>query len=88
MGTSSNVPCREVFYIVSLSRRVHYRRFHYNKNNYSRLILIQVVHMTIVLKSSPVHRMKFIPKMRKSLQHYQNHLDNHSKSQKLIIHAL
>ena len=28
-------PCREVFYIVSLSRRVHYRRFHciYNLSN-------------------------------------------------------
>ena len=31
-GTSSSVPCREVFYIVPLSRRVHYRRFHCNFN--------------------------------------------------------
>ena len=29
-GTLTCVPCREVYYIVSLSRRVHYQRFHCN----------------------------------------------------------
>ena len=27
-GTLTCVLCREVYYVVSLSRRVHYRRFH------------------------------------------------------------
>ena len=27
-GTSNSVLCREVYYAVSLFRRVHYRRFH------------------------------------------------------------
>ena len=29
-GTSTCVLCREVYYIVSLSRRVHYQKFHCN----------------------------------------------------------
>ena len=32
-GTSTCVLCREVYYIVSLSRRVHYQRFHCIGNN-------------------------------------------------------
>ena len=35
IGTSTCVLCREVYYTVSLSRRVHYRRFHCN--GYSRV---------------------------------------------------
>ena len=34
-GTSSSVPCRVVFCIVSLSRRVHNQRFHYTELSYA-----------------------------------------------------
>ena len=41
-GTSSSVPCREVFYIVSLSQRVHYQRFHYTELSYACCIHVHL----------------------------------------------
>ena len=42
-GTFTSVLYREVYYIVSLSRRVHYRRFHYH----GLIILYIVFNITI-----------------------------------------
>ena len=48
-GTSTCVLCREVYYTVSLSRRVHYRRFHCSTQIAHTCTANRIVHVITVM---------------------------------------